>query len=181
MTYPNGFVLQVESKTIILLCKYGRGIDHVIKYPIFLLYLVCYLVCLLLNSHYNSHRHGILRTFLLHFLPNQKVISGRGHIRKPYHWAILQSMWQLPSLLISLSVLPNYFLSAELRHQSWIINTLYIQDVWDMTKTLKSDRSEFKSYITTVYCVNLGKCKCLPKWGTSSSSKPMISNPTGKF
>lgn len=85
MTYPNGFVLQSESITIILLCKYGRGIDHIINYPIFLLYLVCYLVCLLVTPHYNSCRQGILRTFLLHFLPNQKVISGRGHIHIGSH------------------------------------------------------------------------------------------------
>lgn len=54
MIYPNGFVFQGESKTIILLCKYERGIDHVINYPIFLLYLACYLVCLLVNPHYKE-------------------------------------------------------------------------------------------------------------------------------
>lgn len=134
MIYPNGFVLQGESKTIILLCKYGWGIDHVINYPIFLLYLVCYLVCLLVNPHYNSCRQGILRTFLLHFLPNQKVISGRGHIRKPYHWAIEPSYSPCGSSHLSQAfqwLLSNLSLShclfcptISLLIQLWIINTL---------------------------------------------------------
>lgn len=54
LIYPNGFVLEGENNPIIVPCKYGWAIDHVINYPSVLLCLVCYSMCLLVNPHYKS-------------------------------------------------------------------------------------------------------------------------------